>query len=71
VEALDGGGRPVDRVFSGWAARIVQHELDHLRGCLYLDRVETRSLCSSANYARHWAGRLPSEAARGLGFALD
>jgi peptide deformylase len=71
VEALDADGRPVDRVFSGWAARIVQHELDHLGGRLYLDQVETRSLCSSANYARYWAGRPPSEAARGLGFALD
>ena len=50
VEALDAEGRPVDRVFSGWAARIVQHELDHLRGRLYLDQVETRSLCSSVNY---------------------
>lgn len=71
VEALDADGRPVDRVFSGWAARIVQHELDHLAGSLYLDRVETRSLCSTANYARYWAGRPPSDAARGLGFALD
>jgi peptide deformylase len=71
VEALDADGRPVDRIFSGWAARIVQHELDHLRGRLYLDQVETRSLCSSTNYARYWAGRPPSEAARGLGFALD
>ena len=71
VEALDADGQPIDRIFSGWAARIVQHELDHLRGRLYLDQVETRSLCSSANYARYWAGRPPSEAASGLGFTLD
>jgi peptide deformylase len=71
VEALDAEGRPVDRVFSGWSARIVQHELDHLAGRLYLDRVETRSVCSSANYARYWAGRPPSDAAHGLGFTLD
>jgi peptide deformylase len=71
VEALDADGQPVDRVFSGWAARIVQHEIDHLRGRLYLDQVETRSLCSSVNYARHWAGRPPSEAAVALGFTLD
>jgi peptide deformylase len=71
VEALDADGHPVDRVFSGWAARIVQHELDHLRGQLYLDRVETRSLSSSDNYVHYWAGRPPSEAAASLGFALD
>jgi peptide deformylase len=71
VEALDGHGRPVDRVFSGWAARIVQHEIDHLHGHLYLDRVETRSLSSAANYARFWAGGSPSDAAGVLGFTLE
>jgi len=71
VAALDADGQPLDRVFSGWAARIVQHELDHLSGRLYLDQVETRSLSSSVNYARYWAGRPPSEAAVVLGFTLD
>jgi len=28
-------------------------------------------LSSSDNYVRYWAGRPPSEAARGLGFSLD
>jgi peptide deformylase len=70
VEALDAHGRPIDRIFSGWAARIVQHELDHLGGRLYLDRVETRSLSSSANYAHYWAGRPLSEAIESLGVTL-
>jgi peptide deformylase len=70
VEALDQDGQPVDRVFSGWAARIVQHEVDHLRGRLYLDRVETRSLSTAGSYTRLWAGRAPEEAAAALGFAL-
>ena len=62
VEALDEYGQLVDRVFSGWAA-IVQHEVDHLAGRLYLDRVETRSLSSTGTYARLWAGGSPEEAA--------
>jgi peptide deformylase len=70
VEALDEHGQPVDRVFSGWAARIVQHEVDHLRGRLYLDQVETRSLSTTGNYARLWAGRPPEDAAAALGFTL-
>ena len=70
VEALDEHGQPVDRVFSGWAARIVQHEVDHLRGRLYLDRVETRSLSTTGNYAQLWAGRPPQDAAASLGFTL-
>jgi peptide deformylase len=70
VEALDEHGQPVDRVFSGWAARIVQHEADHVRGRLYLDRVETRSLSTLGGYARLWAGRPTEDAAASLGFAL-
>ena len=70
VTALDAHGEPVDEVFTGWAARIVQHETDHLGGILYLDRVETRSLATTGSYARLWAGRPPAEAAAALGFPL-
>jgi peptide deformylase len=70
VEALDEHGEPVDRVFSGWSARIAQHEIDHLGGRLYLDRVETRSLCTTGSYARLWAGRPRQDAAAYLGFTL-
>jgi len=70
VRALDSRGEPVDRVYSGWPARIVQHEADHLGGRLYLDRAETRSLTTADNYARLWAGRPPADAAAALGFTL-
>jgi peptide deformylase len=68
VDALDAHGAPFSAVFSGWAARIAQHEIDHLRGVLYLDRVETRSLSTLDNYAAYWAGRPPDEVADELGF---
>jgi peptide deformylase len=71
VRALDEHGEPVDRVLSGWPARIVQHEGDHLRGILYLDRVETRSLSTAGNYAQLWAGRAPAAAASALRFTLS
>ena len=70
VTGLDAHGDPVDQVFTGWAARIVQHETDHLGGVLYLDRAETRSLATTDSYARLWAGRPPAEAAEALGFPL-
>jgi peptide deformylase len=70
VEALDEHGQPVDRVLRGWSARIVQHEADHLAGRLYLDRAETRSLCTADNYAQFWAGRPLGEVAASLGFTL-
>jgi peptide deformylase len=68
VDALDAHGEPFSAVFSGWPARIVQHEIDHLRGILYLDRVETRSLSTVESYTRHWAGRPLGEIAAELGF---
>jgi peptide deformylase len=71
VQALDALGNPFERVFSGWAARILQHEVDHLAGRLYLDRVEPRSLSTVDNYSRHWAGRPLQEARVALGFSLD
>lgn len=63
-------GRPVDEVFTGWPARIVQHETDHLDGTLYLDRAELRSLSSSAAMVERWGQPTPAEAAKELGFTL-
>jgi peptide deformylase len=66
----DEHGRPLDEVFSGWPARIVQHETDHLDGTLYLDRAETRSLSSAQAMAERWNQPTPAAAARALGFDL-
>ena len=63
-------GDPVDEVFSGWPARIVQHETDHLDGILYLDRAELRSLSSNQEMAERWTQPTPEEAAQALGFDL-
>lgn len=39
VEALDREGRPVVIEAEGLLARILQHEVDHLNGVLFLDRL--------------------------------
>jgi peptide deformylase len=39
VKALDRRGRPVRVTGKGFLARALQHELDHLDGRLYLDRI--------------------------------
>lgn len=70
LRAQDEHGRPVDEEFTGWPARIVQHETDHLDGTLYLDRAETRSFTSQELLVEHWAQPTPHTAARELGFAL-
>ena len=39
VRALDRSGRKVEMEASGYHARVLQHEIDHLDGLLYLDRM--------------------------------
>jgi peptide deformylase len=68
VEALNEHGEPFSRQYTGWPARIAQHEIDHLAGTLYLDRAETRSISTVDNYARRWAGHSTKDAAEALGF---
>jgi peptide deformylase len=39
LHALDEAGRPVDIAAEGWLARALQHEIDHLDGVLFVDRI--------------------------------
>lgn len=39
VKALDGHGRPVQIPAHGLLARALQHEIDHLDGILFIDRI--------------------------------
>jgi peptide deformylase len=56
VDALDHHGDPVTINARGWYARILQHEIDHLNGTLYIDRMRPRTLSTNRNMARYWAG---------------
>jgi peptide deformylase len=38
----------------GWYARILQHEIDHLGGILYVDRMKSRTLTTLDNLERIW-----------------
>ena len=52
VEALDHRGEAVTIRAAGWYARILQHEIDHLDGTLYIDRMKTRTFSTNRNLAR-------------------
>jgi peptide deformylase len=67
VECLDERGQPRVIRASGWYARILQHEIDHLSGALYVDRMRSVSLCSLDNFARHWKGKTIAEVKQLLG----
>src|SRR5437868_1368669 len=49
VEALDHRGEAVTINAAGWYARILQHEIDHLNGTLYIDRMKTRTFATTRN----------------------
>ena len=57
VHCLDHCGEARIIHASGWYARILQHEIDHLRGTLYIDRMQARSFSTLENYTRHWKDR--------------
>jgi peptide deformylase len=54
VTAWDRSGSPVDLSFRGLTAGTFQHEIDHLDGTLFVDRVtDTRSLCTWADFEKY------------------
>jgi len=54
VRALDRHGKDVELEVKGLTAGTFQHEVDHLDGKVFLDRVEdTRSLATWADFERH------------------
>jgi peptide deformylase len=61
VRALDRDGNSVVRVASGWYARILQHEIDHLHGKLCIDRMDSRTFMSVSQYERFWRGKSVAE----------
>ena len=54
VECSNERGEAVTINAQGWYARILQHEIDHLNGTLYVDRMKTRTLTTVPNAQRHW-----------------
>lgn len=59
VRCLDHQGQAKIIEASGWYARILQHEIDHLNATLYIDRMLADSFSTLENYTRHWKGLAP------------
>ena len=53
VQALNRLGEPLDFVWEGVRASVVQHETDHLKGILYVDRADSKSLTFLREYERY------------------
>jgi len=49
VTGVDREGQPIKVDASGWQARILQHECDHLDGTLYVDKMVPRTFRTVKN----------------------
>jgi len=67
VDCLNEHAEPVTIDAEGWYARILQHEIDHLRGTLYIDRMRTRSFMSREIYERLWKDMPVAEFLKAIG----
>ncbi|HYZ87260.1 MAG TPA: peptide deformylase [Bryobacteraceae bacterium] len=54
VNCLNHAGEPQEIRANGWYARILQHEIDHLNGVLYVDRMYPQTFMTLENYKRTW-----------------
>ena len=71
VEYWDELGEPHRIEAQGWYARILQHEIDHLYGRLYIDRMESRSFMSIDNLSRYWKDKSIQDVRLALGVLED
>jgi len=66
VNCLNHAGEPQEIRAHGWYARILQHEIDHLNGVLYVDRMYPQTFMTLENFKRTWKDIPPREIRRRL-----
>ena len=71
VDCLDQNGAAKRIEASGWYARILQHEIDHLNGTVYVDRMQPRTLMSMENFNRYWKDKAIGQVRKSIGWDQD
>ncbi len=55
LRALDRRGNRLEIDLEGYTARVAQHEIDHLDGILFIDRMKSlQTLCFLDEYSKYW-----------------
>lgn len=67
VSGLDEHGKAQTWRVRGWPARILQHEIDHLNGTLYIDRMMSRSFATVGHAKEQYTGKSIADIRRALG----
>lgn len=60
VTGLDRTGDSISFAAEGWSARIIQHEVDHLDGIVYVDKMHSKSFMTEGNYSKNWSEAPPA-----------
>ena len=68
VDCLDHQGTKKTIEAAGWYARILQHEIDHLHGIVYIDRMHPRTFMSMENFNRFWKDKSIADAKKSIGW---
>jgi len=68
VECLDHQGEAKTIQASGWYARILQHEIDHLEGTVYIDRMRSRTFMTVENHNRYWKNKSGADLRKLIGW---
>jgi peptide deformylase len=66
IECLDEHANKKIIEATGWYSRILQHEIDHLSGCLYIDRMRSRTFGTLDNFNRNWKSKTIEEVRNAL-----
>jgi peptide deformylase len=61
IEYTDQNGERITEMLTGYPARAVQHEVDHLDGKLYVDRMVWHSIMREEEYLADWKDKTPDE----------
>ena len=71
VECLNERGEPITINAQGWYARILQHEIDHLNGTMYIDRMKSRTLTTTENIFQFWKAQTIEQVLAEVGYDED
>jgi peptide deformylase len=66
VECLNERAEPITIQAKGWYARILQHEIDHLNGSVYIDRAQLSTLMTNENFIKLYKNKNVKEVQKEL-----
>lgn len=61
LTGIDRKGMPIEVKANGWKARILQHEIDHLAGIIYTDKMIPQSFMTEKAFSKNWTDKVEKD----------